>query len=87
MNRVRNKGRDFFDIVFLLSLIDRPNYDYLKMKLDITSAAELKKAVLNRCKEINMQEMATDVQPFLFNPTDAKKILLFPDFLAQVNLK
>lgn len=87
MNRVRNKGRDFFDIVFLLSLIDQPNYDYLKMKLNITSAAELKKAVLNRCKEINMQEMATDVQPFLFNSADVKKVLLFSDFLAQVNLR
>jgi predicted nucleotidyltransferase component of viral defense system len=87
MNRVRNKGRDFFDIIFLLSLIDRPNYDYLKMKLNITSATELKKAVLNRCKEISMQEMATDVQPFLFNSADVKKVLLFPDFLAQVNLR
>jgi predicted nucleotidyltransferase component of viral defense system len=87
INRKRNKGRDFFDIVFLLSLIDRPNYDYLKMKLNITTAAELKEVILQRCKEIDMQEMASDVQPFLFNPGDVKKILLFPDFLAQVNLK
>jgi hypothetical protein len=29
INRERNKGRDFYDTVFLLSLIDKPNYDPL----------------------------------------------------------
>jgi hypothetical protein len=87
INRNRNKGRDFFDIVFLLSLVDRPNYDYLKMKLNISTATELKERILQRCKEIDMQEMAKDVQPFLFNPADAKKIILFPEFLVQTNIK
>jgi predicted nucleotidyltransferase component of viral defense system len=87
LNRPRNKGRDFFDIVFLLSMIDGPNYDYLKMKLDIPDATELKKRILQRCKEINMQEMAKDVEPFLFNPGDVKKVLQFPEYLLQVPLK
>lgn len=87
LNRPRNKGRDFFDIVFLLSLIDRPNYDYLKMKLDVTNAAELKARILERCSELDMQEMARDVAPFLFNPADVKKIVFFSDYIQQVPLQ
>lgn len=68
LNRPRNKGRDFFDIVFLLSLIDKPNYEYLELKTGITDATSLKKCVLSRCSEINMEEMGRDVAPFLFNP-------------------
>jgi predicted nucleotidyltransferase component of viral defense system len=87
LNRVRNKGRDFFDIVFLLSLIDRPDYDYLQMKAGIRTSGELKERILQHCKTINMQEMAKDVQPFLFNPADAQKVQLFPEYLAQVSIK
>lgn len=86
LNRVRNKGRDFFDIVFLLSIISRPNYDYLQMKAGISNAAELKEKILNRCGEIDMSAMARDVEPFLFNTSDAKKVIHFTDYLSQVNL-
>ena len=87
LNRPRNKGRDFFDIVFLLSFTDAPNYEYLALKTGITNAAGLKERVLTRCSEINMEEMGRDVAPFLFSPRDVKKVILFSDFLQQVPLK
>jgi predicted nucleotidyltransferase component of viral defense system len=87
LNRVRNKGRDFFDTVFLLATIDRPNYDFLSMKAGINNSKELKEQILARCAGLDMKAMADDVQPFLFNPADAKKVLLFPDYLKQVALK
>ena len=87
LNRDRNKGRDFYDIVFLLSKIDRPNYNYLEGKVNIANAQQLKEAVLHKCSTINMKEMATDVQPFLFDPADAKKVILFEEYLRQVSLK
>jgi predicted nucleotidyltransferase component of viral defense system len=37
INRKRNKGRDFFDVVFLLSLIKSPNYDYLNQKIKVNT--------------------------------------------------
>lgn len=86
LNRKRNKGRDFFDVVFLLSKIDAPNYDYLEMKMDIKNSAQLKKSVLKHCATIDMEEMATDVQPFLFNPGDVKKVRLFEAYLAEKDL-
>ena len=87
VNRVRNKGRDFFDAVFLLSLINRPDYDYLKLKLNISNASQLKDAVLTKCDKIDMKEMAKDVQPFLFDPADVKKVLAFEEYIKQVSLK
>jgi predicted nucleotidyltransferase component of viral defense system len=87
LNRQRNKGRDFFDVVFILSKIDSPNYDYLKLKTNISTAQELKERVLEKCSQINMETMAKDVQPFLFDPADAKKVVLFPDYIKQVTLR
>ena len=86
LNRERNKGRDFFDTVFILSKIDKPNYDYLKLKVNISNAKDLKEKILKKCKTISMEKMAKDVQPFLFDATDIKKVIHFPDYIKQVKL-
>jgi predicted nucleotidyltransferase component of viral defense system len=86
VNRKRNKGRDFFDIVFLLGQNIKPNFDYLDFKLQVKNQTQLKEVILQRCNQIDMQEMASDVAPFLFNPKDVKKVLLFKDYLKQVDL-
>jgi predicted nucleotidyltransferase component of viral defense system len=85
-NRERNKGRDFFDIVFLLSLIDRPDYNYLEFKMGVSNEKQLKERIIEKCKNVNMQDMAKDVQPFLFNPRDIQKVLLFPELIKQAKL-
>lgn len=87
LNRPRNKGRDFFDIVFLLSLVDRPDYGYLNFKLGIKNADELKDRILYKCDELDMNEMAKDVAPFLFNAGDVRKVLYFRDYIEQTPLK
>jgi hypothetical protein len=33
-----------------------------------------------------MEEVARDVQPFLFNPRDVQKVLLFPELIKQAKL-
>jgi predicted nucleotidyltransferase component of viral defense system len=86
INRKRNKGRDFFDAVFLLSFTEKPNYDFLDLKLKINSPAALKQRILERCNSIDMEEMAKDVQPFLFNSKDMAKVTLFSDYIKQVKL-
>jgi len=87
LNRKRNKGRDFFDIVFILSKIDSPDYGYLNQKVNISNAKQLKERILEKCSQINMETMAKDVQPFLFDPADAKKVVLFPDYIKQFDFK
>jgi len=85
-NRDRNKGRDFFDVIFLLSITDKPNYDYLQLKLNVSNSAQLKERVLDRCSKISMDEMAKDVAPFLFDSKDIKKVSLFTDLIKQARL-
>lgn len=87
LNRRRNKGRDFFDVVFLLSKISAPDYGYLQQKLGITGSEKLKERLLAHCGSIDMAEMANDVKPFLFNPKEAKKVRLFVDYIAQQSLE
>lgn len=86
LNRKRNKGRDFFDAVFLLSKVKSPNYDYLQLKAGIKNGKELKKQILDHCKQIDMNEMARDVQPFLFDSGEASRVRLFPEYIEQVKL-
>jgi hypothetical protein len=86
LNRKRNKGRDFYDIVYLLSLETKPDYEFLNLKQGITNEKELKDAILGHCKTINMTEMSKDVAPFLFNDTETKKIIYFEQFLQQQKL-
>jgi predicted nucleotidyltransferase component of viral defense system len=86
VNRKRSKGRDFFDVIFLLSKNIKPNYDYLRMKLGIGTSKALKTKILNVCSKLDMKAMADDVAPFLFNAADAKKVELFEKYLEQVEL-
>jgi predicted nucleotidyltransferase component of viral defense system len=86
LNRKRNKGRDFYDIVFLLSLGIVPDYNFLELKSGISNSYQLKDEILNHCRMIDMNEMAKDVEPFLFQSSDTKKIIAFEPFLAQQKL-
>jgi hypothetical protein len=86
LNRVRNKGRDFYDVVFLLGMNAKPNYDYLTQKLNISNPEVLRTRILAHCSSISMVEMSNDVQPFLFNTNDSRKVLLFDKYFQQVKL-
>ena len=86
INRKRNKGRDFYDLVFLMSKNISPNYNYLDQKLSITSGESLKEAVLGTCETLEMDVMAKDVEPFLFDTSDLKKVIRFEDLIKQYAL-
>lgn len=83
INRDRNKGRDFFDLVFLMSHDIKPAYDYLKEKISISDSGTLKQAVLDKCQQLDMEDMANDVEPFLFNLRGRKKIIHFEEVVRQ----
>lgn len=86
LNRKRAKGRDFFDVIFLLGKGIKPNYDYLNIKKSIDSPKKLKEAVLSHCQNLDMNKMALDVAPFLFINKDQSKVTLFVDYIKQVEL-
>ena len=86
LNRPRNKGRDFYDLVFLLGRKIRPNYNYLEQKIRISNADELKESLKEKLSQLNMKDMAKDVTPFLFNAKDEKKVLLFEKYITGIEL-
>ena len=85
LERKRAKGRDYFDIVFLLARTV-PNYDYLAVQLNIPDVKTLRERILKTIDQLDMKELGRDVEPFLFNPGDAKKIDLFREFWLQAKL-
>jgi predicted nucleotidyltransferase component of viral defense system len=83
INRKRKKGRDFYDIIFLLKTT-RPDYDYLKQKINIDNGADLKNLVLSVLKDVDLKTMADDVKKFLFYPDDVKQIIFFREYIDQI---
>lgn len=84
LNRKRAMGRDFFDTVFLFGKI-KPNFQYLSQKANIKTMPELKAKLLEKCEKIQFESLVQDVEPFIVNPNDAKKILLFKEYLQKLN--
>jgi len=85
VNRKRTKGRDFYDIVFLLSFT-KPNYEYLQQKMDIAGPDALRSLLVGLAEKLDFAELAREVEPFLFDPDDRKKAELFPDFIRGARL-
>jgi len=83
INRDRNKGRDFYDTVFLMGKDVKPDYNYLKAKISVSDPETLKKRLLDKCQTLDMNEMARDVEPFLFDPKNNKKVVMFEDLVRQ----
>lgn len=85
MTRKRPKGRDFFDISFLLGKT-RPNYPYLKLKLDISDPQSLKRRLVAFCRQLDFKALSAEVQPFLFTPSDSRRVITFPQFIKSAAL-
>lgn len=86
LNRKRAKGRDFYDIVFLLTMA-KPNYEYLKEKIEVSDEKALRARLEKEFKKLDFKALSLDVRNFLFDPTDSKKVELFEEFIETVNLK
>lgn len=82
-NRKRAKGRDFFDFIFLANLA-KPNYQYLKEKMGVDNWKDLKTRLELEVLRLDMDVLSSDVEPFLFNPSDSKRIRLFAQYIKQL---
>lgn len=82
LERKRPMGRDFYDAVFLLGKTT-PNLDYLKLKLEINNWVDLKNRLLLRCGKFDFEQLAKEVEQFLFVPGDSKKVRFFCEYLQR----
>ena len=78
--RPRAMGRDFYDAVFLAGRA-KPDFAYLKERAGIADKEGLKSALLEHCAKLDFKLLAKDVTQFLFSSDDAKKVLLFPEYV------
>lgn len=79
----RQKGRDFYDAIFLLSKT-KPNMDFLKAKTGISSIEELKNAVSERLKSIDLSQKQRDFSHLVFSEQNAGRVLKFADIIASL---
>jgi len=80
--RKRTMGRDFYDAIFLFARTP-PNMEYLSAKLAIKDMHELKERLNKKCEDLDFKSLAKDLRQFLFNPSDAEKIKLFPEYISN----
>jgi predicted nucleotidyltransferase component of viral defense system len=81
----RGKGRDFYDLMFLLGQT-KPDYNFLAKRIGIKNAAELKAEINKRIKITDLKTKAKDFEHLLFNKENNKRILRFEEFLKETIL-
>ena len=80
----RQKGRDFYDAIFLLSKA-KPNMDFLRARTGISSIEELKSAVSERLKGIDLSQKQLDFSHLVFNEQNAGRIQQFANVVAALS--
>lgn len=85
----RSKGRDFYDIVELVKTT-KPDIDYIAKRLEFgrlkmkysgpDSYIELIKPVL---RAVDWVDKTREIEKFLFNPDEAKKVQMFPLYATE----
>lgn len=85
MGRKRPKGRDFYDLRFLL-MRTQPDMRYIRQKLDTEHPEELRKKVAEHLAKFDFDQLAADVAPFLYLDQDVEDVRNFPAFWATVAL-
>lgn len=79
----RAKGRDFYDLMFLLSQA-KPDYDFLSKRCGIHNLQEFKQAAAELLKTIDLKKKQKDFEHLLFNKVNSEKILRFGEFVDSL---
>lgn len=79
----RQKGRDFYDVMFLLAL-SKPDYSFLSQRSGISNLQELKKAVEIMLNTVDLKKKTRDFEHLLFNKNNSKRILYFKEFFLEL---
>ncbi len=78
VHRKREKGRDIFDVSFLMGFTT-PNFAYIEKILGLTQSEFLNR-FNERLSELDLNYLAGDVEPFLFAPEQKERIRTFRDY-------
>ncbi len=76
----RGKGRDFYDLMFLLQRTE-PDYDFLEKKCGISNKKQLIAELAGIAGSTDLSVKCRDFEHLLIHKSDAKRVLLFGDFV------
>jgi predicted nucleotidyltransferase component of viral defense system len=79
----RDKGRDFYDLMFLLGQTT-PDYDFLAKRRGIKSPEELKTAISQVLERTDLNVKMKDFEHLLFNRNNSSRILRFKEYIKDV---
>jgi len=78
LGRKREKGRDLFDVSYLLGLAE-PDFKYIAGMIHL-ERMEFLKLFDQRLDELDLEYLANDVEPFLFDSEQKDRVLTFKDY-------
>lgn len=79
--RKREKGRDIYDVTFLMGFAS-PDFDYIEKLLGM-DRVEFLRRFEQRLDELDLNFLARDVEPFLFAPEQQARITTFRDYWRE----
>ena len=79
----RQKGRDFYDVMFLLSQT-KPNYEFLQSQCGISNLSDLKSSLLRMLESVDLHHKAKDFEHLVFHETSTNKIIHFKKFIQDL---
>ena len=79
----RQKGRDFYDAMFLLSQT-LTDFTFLSKRSGISSLDELKQAAEKLFETVDLKNKARDFEHLLFNKNNSTRILRAPEFFKSL---
>lgn len=79
----RAKGRDFYDLMFLLAQA-KPDYDFLSKRCGVHDLQEFKRATAELLKTVDLKKKQRDFEHLLYNKANSGKILRFGEFVDSL---
>lgn len=79
----RGKGRDFYDLMFLLQRTE-PDYGFLEQKNGICNKAQLITELVKKVGSTDLSRKRRDFEHLLIEKTDAERILWFGDLVRNL---
>ena len=78
----RSKGRDFYDVMFLLNATS-PDFSFLRAKHGISNIAALKMRLSDLLSKVDLSHKSKDFEHLLFDKKNSSKILSFGQFVED----
>lgn len=79
----RGKGRDFYDLMFLLQRTE-PDYSFLEQKSGTSNKAQLITELTRKVESTDLSRKRRDFEHLLIEKADAEKILWFGDWVNNI---